>query len=438
MAKEDALGEIENSHNVYLNWKKTSFNNRAQIINKFASLLIENKDSLAELMSVEMGKLKSEALDEIKLCSMICEYSADSAEKFLKEDKRNFDKGYALVSNEPLGVILSIQPWNFPLYQVIRASVPNIMAGNVSLTKHAQNTWGTAKKIQELFEEANLPKYVFNHLYVEDDILESVIESKFVQGISFTGSKEAGQKVGQKAGYELKKVVLELGGNDPYIVLADADIEKAAKICAKARLGNNGQTCTAAKRFIVVDEVYDEFKKHFIKNFENIKMGNPLDADTQLGPLARKDLLDTLIDQVDESVKLGATILIGGKSPDMKGYFYEPTILENLKPGMPAYDGELFGPVASLIKVSNLSEAIKVANDSEFGLGSGIFTKDIKLAIQTAQNDLITGMTNINGFNLAKPNIPFGGVKNSGYGREHSEHSFKEFTNIKSVLVQES
>lgn len=435
LGKGDALAMVDRAHEAFKSWKKTSLEERSKIIHNVANELRYRKDELSTLMSTEMGKLKAEGEQEVELCAAICEYCADNAKEMLADEQKNFKDGDAFITYQPLGVVLSIQPWNFPLYQVLRNSIPNIMGGNVSLTKHAQSTWGTARAIEEIFKSAGLPENVFTHLYVEDDIIESVIENDKVQAVSFTGSMGAGKKVAAKAGEELKKCVLELGGSDAYLVLADADIDMAAKICAKGRVGNNGQTCTAAKRFVVVDEVYDEFRDKLIANMEGLKLGDPLDKSTELGPLVRKDILDELEKQVKESVKHGAKILTGGKRPERTGFFFESTILEDVKPGMPAYDEELFGPVASLIRAKDTEDAIRIANDTIFGLGSGIFSRDVEKATQIARERLDAGISNVNGFNLAKPNLPFGGIKASGYGREHARFGFHEFMNIKTVMV---
>lgn len=342
-----------------------------------------------------------------------------------------------MVTYQPIGVILGIQPWNFPFYQVIRYSIANIMAGNTVLLKHAPNVWGSAVEIEKVFREAGLPENVFRNLLIDADQVGQLIEHEYVRGVTLTGSPKAGGAVAAKAGESLKKTVLELGSNDAFMVLADADIDLAVETCVQGRIYNNGETCVAAKRFIVVDAVYQEFRDKFVEKMSQVEYGNPTNENTKLGPIARDDLRETLHDLVKRSIDAGATCAFGGEIPDGPGYFYPSTVLEDLKPGMPAYDEELFGPVASLIRVKDEDEAIRVANDSRYGLGGGIFSKDEKRATHIARNLFETGMVNINGYNIAQPQLPFGGVKDSGYGREHGGFGMKEFVNVKSVMIVE-
>ncbi|MGP4843391.1 NAD-dependent succinate-semialdehyde dehydrogenase [Marinobacter sp. 1Y8] len=423
------------THEAFQEWKKTDLDERGKILRAIAKQLRENKSSLVSLMTTEMGKPISQGGDEVELCAAICEYTADNADEMLADEERPLDGGRALVSYQPIGVILGIQPWNFPLYQVVRYSIANIMAGNTVLLKHAANVWGSALALEKIYLDAGLPKNVFTVLLADHDQINELIEHKHVRGVTLTGSPKAGAAVAAKAGECLKKTVLELGSNDAYLVLEDADIEKAVTTCVQARMYNNGETCVAAKRFVVVDSVYEQFRDAFVAQMSQVKYGDPTDQNTTLGPIARGDLRDTLHDLVSKSIDKGAKCLTGGKIPDGPGYFYPATVLEDLKPGMPAYDEELFGPVASLIRVKDEAEAIKVANDSRYGLGGGIFSKDEDRAITIARDLFDTGMININGYRLAQPQLPFGGVKDSGYGREHGGFGIKEFVNVKSVMI---
>jgi succinate-semialdehyde dehydrogenase/glutarate-semialdehyde dehydrogenase len=426
---------VEDSHAAFLEWRKTSLDERGAILRKLAESLRGKKKEYAALMTQEMGKPISQGGDEIELCAAICEYTADTMGDELADEERDLDGGRALVSYQPVGVILGIQPWNFPFYQVIRYAIANIAAGNTVLLKHAPNVWGAALEVEKVMREAGLPENVFRTLLIDADQVNALIEHPHVRGVTLTGSPRAGSAVASKAGECLKKSVLELGSNDAFLVLEDADIDKAVETCAQGRIYNNGETCVAAKRFIVVDSVYDQFRDKFVERMKGIEYGDPTNQNTMLGPIARGDLRETLHDLVSRSVDQGATCVFGGEIPDGKGYFYPSTVLEDLKPGMPAYDEELFGPVASLIRVKDADEAIQVANDSRYGLGGGIFSKDEKRAIDIARNLFDTGMVNVNGYRLAQPHLPFGGVKDSGYGREHGGFGMKEFVNIKSVMI---
>ncbi|ROO24423.1 NAD-dependent succinate-semialdehyde dehydrogenase [Salinisphaera orenii] len=432
---EQALATLRASHEAFLDWRKTSLEERAGILREIAKRLRANKDDYAALMTREMGKPIAQGGGEIELCAAICEFTADNGPQELADEERDLDGGRALVSYQPIGVILGIQPWNFPFYQVVRYAVANIMAGNTVLLKHAPNVWGAAVEIEKLFVAAGLPKNVFRSLFIDADQTSQLIEHEYVRGVTLTGSPRAGSAVAAKAGEQLKKSVLELGSNDAYLVLEDADIDRAVETCVQGRIYNNGETCVAAKRFIVVDAVYDAFREKFVEKMRQIEYGDPTDPNTALGPIAREDLRDTLHDLVKRSIDQGATCVCGGEIPDGPGYFYPVTVLEDLKPGMPAYDEELFGPAASLIRAADEAEAIRVANDSRYGLGGGIFSKDEQRAIDIARNLFDTGMVNINGYRLAQPHLPFGGVKDSGYGREHGGFGMKEFVNAKSVMI---
>jgi len=435
ISAEDAEQAVTRSHEAYLNWKKTSFGARAEIFNNLADLMEERIDDLANLMTLEMGKVAEQGKQEVQLCAEICRYTAEHGASFLEDEARVYEGGKAIITYQPTGVILGIQPWNFPLYQVIRYSASNIMAGNTTVLKHAQNVFGMAQAIQQLYEDAGFPKNVYQSLMIDGSTASDLIKHKHVRGVTFTGSDSVGKQVAKEAAGESKKTVMELGSNDAFIVLADADIDNAVEMCIKGRVINNGETCVAAKRFVISDSVYDEFRDKFVAQCKKLTVGDPSKEGTDLGPMAREDLRDELHDQVKESVNAGATISLGGEVPDEAGYFYPVTVLENVSPGMPAYDDELFGPVASLIRARDDKQAMEIANDSRYGLGGGIFSTDTDNAIALAKNEFDTGMVNINGYSLAQPNLPFGGVKDSGYGREHGGYGIREFVNIKTIMV---
>lgn len=437
-SKERVNEKLKMAHEAYKKWSAMPLKERKKPFKKMISILEDQKDEIAKLMTQEMGKPIAQGYQEIDLCKNIIQYSLDNVEDALADEERDLQEGRAIVSYCPQGVILSIQPWNFPFYQVIRYAVPVLLSGNTTLLKHAACVWGCAKKLEEIFNESGVLKGSFIHLYAESENIEDLYSAREVRGITFTGSASTGRIVAQKAAKNLKKSVLELGGNDAYLVLEDADIEKAAKASSFGRLINNGETCTSAKRFIVLESVYDEFREALKNNMKEAQLGDPLEKTTKLGPMARKDLFEKLDEQVRDSLDQGATVVMGGNKEKRKGYFFQPTILENLKPGMPAYDDELFGPVASLIKAKSLEEAIEIANSSKYGLAGGIFSEDWDKALEIAKFKLDTGQVNINGFVNARPQIPFGGVKESGYGREHDRFSFREFLNIKSIkLIKE-
>lgn len=436
MSTDEVNKIVEASHQAFLEWRKTSHEERAKVITSIGETLMKYKEELSKLMTEERGKLYSQSLQEIELCKGICDYTAQKGVEALTDDERDIEglkKG--IVTYQPIGVIYGMQPWNFPAYQVFRYTIANLMAGNSVLLKHASNVTGSGLLIEKIFHESDLPNDLFRTILIDHDQSEKLIGHDKVRGVTLTGSDGAGSIVGQQAAKAIKKSVLELGSNDAFIVLEDADLELAVETCTQARLINNGETCVAAKRFIVVDSVYDEFRKRIIEKFESKKAGDPMDKSSDFGPLARKDLQEKLHEQVEESVNKGATISVGGKLPAGKGSFYPATILENVKKGQPAYDDELFGPVASLIRAKDQDDALRIANDSRYGLGGAIFSKDEEKAIRLAREEFDTGMVYINGYGLANPALPFGGVKNSGHGREHGGFGIKEFVNIKGLHV---
>ena len=417
-------------------WRTTSFEQRSALMQNISILLKSRKEELARLMALEMGKVMKEGIAEIEKCAWVCEYYAQNAESMLENETIETQYSRSFVSYQPLGTILAVMPWNFPFWQVFRFLAPTLMAGNTAVLKHASNVPGCAMAIEELFREAGFPENVFRTLLVGSKLVENVIRHPAIKAVSLTGSTPAGRSVAAIAGSELKKCVLELGGSDPYIILKDAELEKSAKTCAAGRLLNAGQSCIGAKRFIVVDEIYFEFLEYFTDEMNQAVFGDPFHPETTMGPLARKDLRDELHQQVVNSVKSGAEIVLGGEIPNRKGAFYPPTILENVKPGMLAYDEELFGPVASVIRVKDEAEAIKVANDTEFGLGAAVFTRDLKKGEHIAEKQLEAGCCFVNDFVKSDPRLPFGGIKTSGYGRELSTQGIKEFMNVKTVVVK--
>ena len=436
MTNDEVNKIVDASHEAFLEWRKKSHEERAKVIRSIGDTLVKYKEELSKLMTEERGKLYDQSLSEVDLCKAICDYTAEKGVTALADDERdieNMKKG--IVTYQPIGVIYGMQPWNFPAYQVFRYAIANLMAGNSVLLKHAANVTGSGLLIEKIFHESDLPNDLFRTILIDHDQSEKLIGNDKVRGVTLTGSDGAGKIVGQQAAKVLKKVVLELGSNDAFIVLEDADLDLAVETCTQARLINNGETCVAAKRFIVVDSLYDEFRDRIVEKFSNSKAGDPMDDSSDIGPLARKDLQEKLHEQVEESVKKGATISVGGKLPEGKGNFYPATILENVSEGQPAYDDELFGPVASLIRAKDQDDAMRIANDSRYGLGGAIFSKDEDKAIRLAREQFDTGMVYINGYGLANPALPFGGVKNSGHGREHGGFGIKEFVNIKGLHV---
>ena len=436
MTAKETEAAVKKCHKAFLDWRMVSPEDRAKQIKAIGKSLGKYKEELSKLMTAEMGKLESQGGDEIDLCIGICDWTAANAPKSLKAEKRELPNGgKGLITYSPMGVIYGIQPWNFPTYQVIRYAIANLMAGNGVLLKHAENVTGSAILIEKVFLDAGLPENLFTVLRISHEVSDKVIANELVRGVTLTGSPTAGKYIGELAGKNLKKSVLELGSNDAYMVLADADIELAVQKCVEGRTYNNGETCVAAKRFIVVDKVFEEFKQGFVAKMSSIKHGDPTKEGSDIGPMAREDLRDELHEQVEESVRNGAKILCGGKVPDGKGFYYPATVLGNVKPGQPAYSDELFGPVASLIHAKDDEDAMRIANDSRFGLGGGIFSKDEDKAVELASKYFDTGMVFINSFGLAQPNMPFGGVKNSGFGREHGSFGLHEFINAKSVMI---
>ncbi len=430
---ERVLGEAVSAQRT---WASRSFSQRGQPFRKLAALLRRDVESLAERMALEMGKPLPQGRGEIEKCAWVCEYFADRAGEFLATQAVPEVPG-AHVAFRPLGVVLAIMPWNFPFWQVMRFAAPTLMAGNVGLLKHAPNVQGCASDLVRLFGEAGFPKGVFSNLAIDVDLTARLIARREVCAVTLTGSTRAGRAVAAAAGAALKKSVLELGGSDPYVVLGDADIAQAAATCVTSRLLNGGQSCISAKRFIVVESVHKAFTEQVVALMSAKRAGDPLGGtDPDLGPMARRDLRDDLHAQVQRTVQSGARLVLGGEVPAGKGWFYPPTLLDGVRPGMAAFDEETFGPVAALVAARDEAEALRLANQSEFGLGAAIFTADVERGRRLAEQVLEVGCCSVNDFVKSDPRLPFGGVRASGYGRELALFGIREFVNIKTVSVR--
>ncbi len=426
---------LEKAGRAFLTWRRTSFSDRARILRKAADLLRRNAKEYAAVMAREMGKPLSQGQGESEKCAGVCEYYAEKAEEFLRPELIPTDASKSIVRFEPLGTVLAIMPWNFPFWQVFRFAAPALMAGNVALLKHASNVLRCALTIETLLREAGLPDGAFQSLILSNSRVEAVIRHPVVQAVTLTGSTRAGQAVAAQAGAALKKTVLELGGSDPYLILEDADLGQAVETCAYSRLINSGQSCIAAKRFIVLEPVRKAFQERLVEAMRNQKMGYPFQEGETVGPLARPDLRDSLHKQVEKSIKMGALLHLGGKIPSIRGSFYPPTVLTDVRKGMPAYEEETFGPVAAVIPARNDEEAVQIANDSPFGLGAAVFTQDLRRGEEIATR-LQAGCCFVNTFVKSDPRLPFGGIKQSGYGRELSAFGIREFVNIKTIYVK--
>jgi succinate-semialdehyde dehydrogenase/glutarate-semialdehyde dehydrogenase len=425
---------IAAAHTAWRSWSRTPVAEKERLIRGVASYLREHKPRFSRLITLEMGKPIVEAEAEIEKCAWACDFYAENAERFLSHESVKTNAAESYVAFEPLGVVLGIMPWNFPFWQVFRFAVPALMAGNTALLKHASNVPQCSMAIEEAFTRGGLPEGAFRSLLVRGDAVERIIEDPRVKAVSLTGSSATGSHVAGIAGRALKKTVLELGGSDPFIVLADADLPAAAAMAVRSRFQNAGQSCIAAKRFIVVQEVADEFERLFTEEVSRLRVGDPLERSTQVGPMARGDLRDALEEQVRASLRQGAKALVGGERPDGPGYFYAPTVLTDLSGQMPVLAEETFGPVAAVVRVGDAGEAITVANDSPLGLGANLWTRDIDAARELARR-IEAGSVFINGMVASDPRLPFGGVKQSGYGRELSEFGIREFVNIQTVWI---
>lgn len=436
-SKSQLTNKVQKTQHAWINYKQSTLAERAVWMENLAQQLLLQQEHLAKLVTEEMGKPLQDGIAEVKKCAAVCQYYAKHAADFLKDEVIDTDAKKSFISYQPLGIVLAIMPWNFPYWQVFRFLAPALMAGNAALLKHASNVSACALAIEELIYAAGFPDNIFQVLLCDSKSLAVVIENPLVKAITLTGSTQAGIQVAKKAGELLKKTVLELGGSDPYIILEDADLEQAAEICVNSRLINNGQSCIAAKRFIVVKTVEKTFTQLFVAKMKAKTYGNPTEAGVDLGPMARIDLRDELHQQVTESIKKGAKCILGGFIPEGKGAFYPPTVLTKVKKGMSAYHNELFGPVAAIISAKNEDDAIKIANDTVFGLGGAIFTKDLAKGEQIAKEKLQAGSCFVNSLVKSDPRLPFGGINQSGYGRELSLIGMREFLNIKTVYIQD-
>ena len=438
--KEMGFGEvdqiIQKANQAQILWKQKSFEQRAAYLNRIADLLKDQKEELGRLMAEEMGKPLQQGIGEAEKCAWVCEYYAEHAEEFLSDEAVETDASKSYVTFNPLGVVLAIMPWNFPFWQLFRFAAPALMAGNGAILKHSENTTGCALKIEEIIHEAGVPEDLFRTIIRDKSEMKEVVQHEGIAAVTLTGSTKAGKAVASQAGEALKKTVLELGGSDPSIILKDADIKASAETCVNSRLLNSGQSCIAAKRFVVVEDVYDEFVEEFTSLMKSRKVGDPFDEDTDLGPMARTDLRDQLHEQVQKSVEKGASLLLGGEKPDGDGAYYPVSILADVQPGMPAYSEELFGPVASIIKVRDENEAIRVANDTNYGLGASVYSQDVAHAEEIAATKLEAGCCFVNDFVKSDPRLPFGGIKHSGYGRELGLYGIHEFVNTKTVYIK--
>lgn len=426
---------ILESEKTYQVWKKTTFEYRAKLLLNTAKVLRNDKKKYAEIMTLEMGKPITQSVGEVEKCALVCEYYAENAELMLNKEIIETDASESFVQFDPIGIVLAVMPWNFPMWQVFRFAAPALMAGNVGLLKHASNVPMSALAIEEIFIEAGLPKGAFQTLLIDSSQVESVINNSLIKATTLTGSEPAGMAVASTSGKALKKSVLELGGSDPFIVFNDADIDKVVDEGVFARTMNNGQSCIAAKRFILLDKIADEFEQKFVEKMNSLVVGDPMKNETELGPIAREDLLEELDFQVITSEKQGAKILCGGKRLEREGAFYLPTVLSNVQKGNIAYAEEFFGPVAIIIRARDEADAIHIANDTPFGLGASLWTSNTENAKQVAK-ELDSGSVFINGMVKSDPRLPFGGTKTSGYGRELSHYGIKEFVNIKTVWIK--
>ena len=433
---DNVVRRLEKAQHAFEDWKKTRFSERGELMKKVSRVLTENKNDYARIMAMEMGKPVAQGRSEIEKCAWVCEYYAEHAENMLQPEIVKTDAQKSYVTFNPLGVILAVMPWNYPFWQVFRHAAPGLTAGNGVVLKHASNVPGCASAIEDIFEKAGFPEGLLQNFLMSSQQVAELIEHPAIAAVTLTGSKAAGRKVAKKAGKMLKKSLLELGGSDPYLILKDADLEKTVEACVAGRLLNSGQSCIAAKRFVVVEAVRSQFEQMLVAGMKTKQMGDPFDESVDVGPQARFDLRDALHRQVTQSIEKGAVCLLGGEIPEGPGAFYPPTVLGEVGKGMPAYEEEVFGPVAAVIPVKNEKEAVRAANHSSFGLAAAVFTRDIERGEHIAANYLEAGNCFVNAFVKSDPRLPFGGIKESGYGRELSHYGIKEFVNIKTVYIQ--
>jgi succinate-semialdehyde dehydrogenase/glutarate-semialdehyde dehydrogenase len=434
LTQQELKIKLDASAEAFELWRKTDFARRKELMHKAGDYLLLHKEEFGKTITLEMGKPLKQAIAEIEKCASCCQYYANYAEDLLSPHDYTTDYSFSEVHLEPIGIVYAVMPWNFPFWQALRCAVPAIMAGNVVVLKHSANVPQCALELEKILTESGFPNHVYANLFIEHELSDYVIEYPQVQGISLTGSERAGSHIASVAGKVIKRSVMELGGSDPFIILGDADVEAAAKVGTNARMQNNGQSCIAAKRFIVEETVAEKFTEAFLRNIMALKIGNPMEDGIDIGPLARRDLMENLDKQVQQTVAMGAKVLTGGKPKGGAGAFYLPTILTDIPKDSPAYKDELFGPVASLFVVKDREEAIKLANDTTFGLGASLWTADTKLA-QEISKDIQSGSVYINTMVKSDPRIPFGGIKRSGYGRELSDFGIMEFVNIKTICI---
>jgi succinate-semialdehyde dehydrogenase / glutarate-semialdehyde dehydrogenase len=428
--------KIATAAKTFKSYRKTSFADRSRWMNKAADILESEKEAIGRLMTLEMGKTVGSAIAEAEKCAGACRYYAENSEKFLADEFIATTAAKSYIHYQPLGIVLAVMPWNYPLWQVFRFIAPGMMAGNVGLLKHASNVPQSALKIEEILSRAGFPDGVFQTLLIGAAQVDRILNDPRVAAATLTGSEQAGIQVGVSAAKRIKKVVLELGGSDPFIVMPSANLEEAVATGVKARVLNNGQSCIAAKRFIVHEQIADKFEQEFVRRMKALKLGDPFDAKTDVGPLANPDAVKDLDADVQKSVQAGAKVLTGGKPVSGSGYFYEPTVLTNVPKESPAYREEFFGPVASIFRVRCIEEAIAIANDSRFGLGASAWTND-PAERERFIGDLEAGMVFINQMVASDPRVPFGGVKASGHGRELGPYGIREFTNAKTVWIRD-
>ena len=435
-SRDDALSILGRTHDAFGSWRRTAFAERARLMRRAAVVLRARKDLYAALMTAEMGKTLTDGRAEIEKCAGGCDFYAGHAEAFLAPEPAAIEGAKAYATFNPLGVVLAVMPWNFPFWQVFRFAAPALMAGNGAVLKHASNVPGCALAIEDVFREAGFPEDIFRTLLIPSDDVQTLIEDDRVAAVTLTGSVEAGRKVAAVAGGALKKVVLELGGADAYLVLDDADIALAAKVCATARMVNAGQSCIAGKRFVVIESIAPAFERALVREMSAFQPGDPRDAATRFGPLVSIAARDDIHAQVEASLAAGARLLLGGERPDKPGAWYPATVLTDVATGQPAHDEEVFGPVAAIIRAKDETDAIRIANASPFGLGSGVITSDLARGERIAAGDLDAGMAFVNANVRSDARLPFGGVKHSGHGRECSRHGLLEFVNVKTVWVE--
>ncbi len=431
----EAAAIVEAVDLAFTSWRRTDFSKRRLMMKQAASILRDRAEKYGRLITLEMGKILVEGIAEVNKCALVCDYYADNAEAHLADQDIPTEAHRSFISFQPIGTILAVMPWNFPFWQVFRFAAPTLMAGNTGLLKHASNVPGCALAIEEVFRDAGFPEDTFRTLLIGGSRVKPVINHPAVKAVTLTGSTPAGRSVAAAAGRAIKKTVLELGGSDPYVILEDADLPAAAASCASSRLLNSGQSCIAAKRFVVIESVASEFTRLLVEEMSSRVLGDPLDPLSHMGPMARIDLRDELHQQVLDSVAAGAKIVLGGEVPTMTGAYYPATVLSEVRPGMPAYDDELFGPVASVIAAKDEADAIDIANDTVFGLGAAVYTRDIERGQRIAAEELQAGCCFVNDFVKSDPRLPFGGIKESGYGRELHALGIREFVNQKTVMV---